>query len=458
MSKVSLAKGTRDFPPEVMIKRNFITETIQSIFEKFGFLPIETPSIENMSVLSGKYGEEGDKLLFKILNSGDFLKGVTPEDIKQGAKGLSPKIAEKGLRYDLTVPFARFVSMNRNELAFPFKRFQIQPVWRADRPQKGRFREFYQCDADVVGSPSLLYEMEIIQMTEEVFEKLGIKNFEIKINHRSILSGIRKDLNLDENQETTFFVLIDKLDKVPFEKLSDSFTDLGINTIDQARLQTIFESKAGIYAKLDLILEQFPATKPGVIEIKEVVDGLAAVDSLSSKLNLDFALARGLSYYTGAIFEVKALDVSIGSVSGGGRYDNLTGNFGYPDVSGVGISYGIDRLYVVMEELGLFDQIDQRTTQFLIVNFEKSHLLPYMKICKMLRKSGLRAEIYPDAVKMKKQFNYANKKGVPFVIILGEDEVAQDTFQVKNMKTGDQQVFKIDMIEEITALVDSESI
>ncbi len=451
MQKPSLPKGTRDFAPEVMIKRNYILTIIKNVFEKFGFQPLETPSMENLEVLTGKYGEEGDQLIFKILNSGDFLNKISSED-KEDYKKLTQKIAEKALRYDLTVPFARFVTMNRGTLSFPFKRYQIQPVWRGDRPQKGRYREFYQCDADVVGTDSLICEAEIVLMINEVLAQLGINHFALKINNRKILSGVAAYLGYPE-KVSDMCVAIDKLDKIGEEKVLEELQERGFVGDSLQKIRPILSLQGDYASKIDFlktIFSQIEIGKRGIEEIEQVVALLASftgkLDDIN-KLNLDFdiTLARGLSYYTGAIFEVKALGVSIGSISGGGRYDDLTGAFGMPNMSGVGFSFGVDRIYDVMEELSLFPKENTlSTTQVMFTNFDETaqnYLLPMVA---QFRAVGIRCEIYPEASKLKKQMNYANRKNIPFVVLAGEEEIQSQKITLKNMLNGEQALLTVE--------------
>ncbi len=440
-SKPSIPKGTRDFGPDKMIRRNFIFENIKTVFQKFGFLPLETPAMENLSVLMGKYGEEGDRLIFKILNSGDFAKSINLSDFEQGYKKITTSISEKGLRYDLTVPFARFVVMNRNDLVFPFKRYQIQPVWRGDNPQRGRYREFYQCDADVVGTDSLLCEAEIVLMINEVMNKLGITNFTIKINNRKLLTAITEKIGMP-GCETDLCVAIDKLDKIGVEKIVEelktkSFTELAINS-----LLPILEFKGNNKDKFEFLktfLYGSEIGQKGLEEMNAVFDYTEAFGLKENNLEFDLTLARGLSYYTGAIFEVKANDVQIGSISGGGRYDNLTGVFGMPGVSGVGISFGIDRIYDVMEELALFPETNAVSSKVLICYFDeetKKHALPLLYL---LRQKGINSEIYPDTTKMKKQMDYADRKKIPYVLIVGSEEMETGNLTLKDMLKGEQE-------------------
>lgn len=448
MSKPSLPRGVRDFGPDVMIKRNFIINTVRSVFEKFGFAPIETPTMENLNVLTGKYGDEGDQLLFKVLNSGDFLSKTTPQTYEEGAKAMLPKISEKGLRYDLTVPFARFVVMNRHDLPMPFKRYQIQPVWRADRPQRGRYREFYQCDADVVGTDSLLCEAEIVLMLNEVFEKLNVQDFTIKINNRKILSGIAEVIGA-AGRESELCVAIDKLDKIGKEKVEEELIERGFSIENNEKLQPLFVAPTSNEERFTWLENWLSASEigtKGVNELKEVWEMINAFGLENANIELDATLARGLSYYTGAIFEVKANGVQIGSISGGGRYDDLTGSFGVKDLSGVGISFGIDRIYDVMEELNLFPENQQVSTQILLVNFDETTQAACLPILKKLRDEGINAELYPDFARMKKQFDYANKKNIPYVLIIGSEELKPGIFSLKNMVTGEQQKHTLDSI------------
>jgi histidyl-tRNA synthetase len=451
MSKPSLARGTRDFGPEIMVKRTFIFDQIKKVYQKYGFLPLETPAIENLSVLMGKYGEEGDQLLFKILNSGDFAKDITKNDLESGSKEILRKISEKGLKYDLTVPFARYVVMNRHQLAMPFKRFQIQPVWRADRPQKGRYREFYQCDADVVGTESLICEAEIVTMLHEIFENLGISEFVIKINNRKILSGITETIGA-KGKEVDLCVAIDKLDKIGKEKVEEELLQRGFDLENISKLQTLFSlpsTQSEMFATLKYWLKDSEIGILGVQELEEIWILVDKMQLKNPKIAFDPSLARGLSYYTGAIFEVKALNVSIGSISGGGRYDNLTGTFGMPGLSGVGISLGVDRIYDVMEELGIFPEALQlSSTKVMVTNFGEETLGKSLETVAILRQQGINSEIYPENSKIKKQFEYADKKNIPFVIILGSDEIEKEVYLVKNMKSGEQNTFTLNQLIE----------
>lgn len=440
----SIPKGTRDYSPEIMVKRNYIFDTIKSVFKLYGYMPLETPAMENLSTLMGKYGEEGDKLLFKILNSGDFIGNIPDQELlEKNSNKLTNKISEKGLRYDLTVPFARFVVQHQSELTFPFKRYQIQPVWRADRPQKGRYREFYQCDVDVVGSNSLLHEVELIQMVDEVYRRLHI-NVRLLINNRKILAGIAENIGYPD-QLTDITVAIDKMDKIGLENVNAELREKGIIEEAIAKLQPILNLQGDNNEKLEKlrsILKDSDIGLKGVEELTTVFDYLKDLN-ISTEIKLDLTLARGLSYYTGAIFEVKALDAEIGSITGGGRYDDLTGIFGLKNMSGVGISFGADRIFDVMNQLDLFPKDNTATTQILFVNFgsrEEKFCLPLLK---QLRDAGINAEIYPEAAKMKKQMTYADKKGIPFVALVGENEMYEGMISVKNMATGEQTNIRI---------------
>lgn len=446
VQKPSLPKGTRDFGPIQMARRNFILDTIKDTFRLFGFQQLETPAMENLSTLTGKYGDEGDQLLFKILNSGDFLKNVSPEDVQLGTGTVLPKVAEKGLRYDLTVPFARFVVMNRNEINFPFKRFQIQPVWRADRPQRGRYREFYQCDADVVGTDSLLCELEILLMIKRVFLNLGITDYSIKINNRKILTGISEVIG-EKGREGDLCVAIDKLDKIGWEKVQEELVQrsFGQNAIKQ--LEPVINLKTSNKEKLEFLKSFLLDSEIGIKgleELAEVFNLLEAYGENENHIDFDVVLARGLSYYTGAIFEVKVNNVSIGSVSGGGRYDNLTGVFGLEGVSGVGFSFGVDRIYDVMEELEIFPVESFDPTKVLVTHFDRNGFEYGLKILNALRGQGIAAELYPEITKIKKQFIYADKKEIPFVIILGENEIKEGKLSLKNLKSGVQESIMLD--------------
>jgi histidyl-tRNA synthetase len=441
MHKPSLPKGTRDFGTVQMARRNYILDTIKGVFQLFGYNQIETPAMENLSTLTGKYGDEGDQLLFKILNSGDYLKNVAEEDLENGYKQTLTKVSEKGLRYDLTVPFARFVVMNRNDLTFPFKRFQIQPVWRADRPQKGRYREFYQCDADVVGTDSLLCEAEIILMIRSVFEKLKLTDYSIKLNNRKILTGISEAIG-EAGKEGPLCVAIDKLDKIGWEKVKEELSERGFAEASIEKLAPLVKLESDQAGKLTF-LKEFLVTSDigiqGVSELEEVFQILSSMGENLDFVDLDIMLARGLSYYTGAIFEVKVNNVSIGSVSGGGRYDNLTGVFGLSGMSGVGFSFGVDRLYDVLEELGLFPDDSIQSTKVLLTHFDQKGFAYGLGLLKEFRVAGIKAELYPDLTKMKKQLDFASKKAIPFVGICGDAEIEKKVIALKNLETGVQE-------------------
>ncbi len=437
--KPSIPKGTRDFGPQEMARRNYIFDTIRDVYSLYGFQQIETPAMENLSTLMGKYGEEGDKLLFKILNSGDFLRGIDLSSLAEGATGhLAAQLCEKGLRYDLTVPFARYVVQHREELTLPFRRYQIQPVWRADRPQKGRYREFYQCDADVVGSDSLLNEVELMQIVDEVFRRLGIRVC-IKINNRKILSGIAEIIGQAE-RIVDITVAIDKLDKIGLDAVNEELRQAGLDDKAIDALQPIIRLEGTNDEKLATMRRVLAASETGQKGIQEVeyVFRTLAATQLDAQLELDLTLARGLNYYTGCIFEVKALDVQIGSITGGGRYDNLTGIFGMPGLSGVGISFGADRIYDVLNQLELYPEAVTTATQMLFINFGPAELAYCLPFVARARRDGIRCEIYPDAAKMKKQMQYANQKQIPYVVLAGESEMAAKSFTLKNMQTGEQ--------------------
>ena len=437
--KPSIPKGTRDFSPVEMAKRNYIFNTIREVFHLFGYQQIETPSMENLSTLMGKYGDEGDKLLFKIQNSGDYFSGLTDEELlSRNAAKLASKFCEKGLRYDLTVPFARYVVMHRDEISFPFKRYQIQPVWRADRPQKGRYREFYQCDADVVGSNSLLNEVELVQMIDRVYGKFGIR-VSIKINNRKILTGIAEIIG-EADKIVDITVAIDKLDKIGLDNVNAELASKGIPQEAIEKLQPIIMLSGTNEEKLETLKTVLAASETGLKGVEESEFILKTVASLGvkSEVELDLTLARGLNYYTGAIFEVKALDVQIGSISGGGRYDNLTGVFGMSGMSGVGISFGADRIYDVLNQLDLYPKEAVNATQLLFVNFGDKEAAYCLPVLSAARDAGIRAEIYPDSAKMKKQMSYANDKNIPFVAIVGENEMNEGKLTLKNMTTGEQ--------------------
>ncbi len=443
--KPSIPKGTRDFLPVEMLNREYIFDTIKSVFRKYGFLPIETPAMENLSTLMGKYGDEGDKLLFKILNSGDFLAKADENLLaEKNSLKLTNQISEKGLRYDLTVPFARYVVQHRNDLVFPFKRYQIQPVWRADRPQKGRYREFFQCDVDVIGSNSLLNEFELIQIIDEVFNKLKI-NTVIKINNRKILSGIAEIIgHADKIVDIT--VAIDKLDKIGLEKVNQELLQSGLPQIAVDQLQPVIQLTGSNDEKIDRLKQVLKSSEIGLKGIEEIEKVLSYLkqNPVKTEIELDLTLARGLNYYTGAIIEVKAKDMQIGSICGGGRYDDLTGIFGLKDVSGVGVSFGADRIYDVLVQTNGFPEASVNATQVFFVNFGEKEELYCLSIIHKLRNKGIKAEIYPEAAKMKKQMNYANKKQIPFVVLAGENEMNEQKLTLKNMETGDQKTISVD--------------
>ena len=450
MNKPSIPKGTRDFSPVEMAKRNYIFDTIKEVYALYGFQQIETPAMESLQTLMGKYGEEGDKLLFRVLNSGDYMSKLSDEELlERNSLRLSSKICEKGLRYDLTVPFARYVVMHRDELQMPFKRYQIQPVWRADRPQKGRYREFYQCDADVVGSDSLLNEVELMQIVDTVFTRFGIR-VQIKINNRKILSGIAEVIG-EPDKIVDITVAIDKLDKIGLDKVNEELKADGISDEAIAKLQPIIALSGTNEEKLQTIREVLADSETGLKGVEEtqfILDTLKG--SLNNEIQLDLTLARGLNYYTGAIFEVKALDYAIGSITGGGRYDNLTGIFGMPGLSGVGISFGADRIYDVLNGLDLYPKEAVNGTKLLFINFgdkETAYCLPVVRAC---RAAGISTEMFPDKAKMKKQMSYANTKAIPFVVLAGDNEIAENKFTLKNMTSGEQHLVTT---EELISIV-----
>ena len=447
--KPSIPKGTRDFTPAEMMRRNYIFDTIRSVFYKHAYLPIETPSMENLSTLMGKYGEEGDRLLFKILNSGDFTQGVDFNDADMSVNKLATKLCEKGLRYDLTVPFARFVVQHQNEISFPFKRYQMQPVWRADRPQKGRYREFYQCDADIIGSTSLINEAELIEITDEIFSKFGIAVV-MKINNRKVLSGIAEVIGAPE-QVTDLCVAMDKLDKIGQEAVCAEMQERGICQEAVEKLKPVFcfggQSNEEKLAGLTTLLAGSEIGMKGVEELTTVLDYVKDME-LTTEVEIDITLARGLNYYTGAIFEVKAKDAAMGSISGGGRYDNLTGIFGLKNMSGVGISYGAERIYDVLNELNLFPAEILNPVKALFINFSAADEPYALQGLRAVRKAGIAAEIYPDHVKIGKQMTYANNKAIPFVIMAGENERNNQTFTLKNMNTGTQEELPLNALIE----------
>ena len=464
VQKPSIPQGTRDFGPAVVARRTYIFGVIRRVFEKFGYAPLETPTLENLSVLTGKYGEEGDQLLFKVLNSGNFLKKqkgevvkeeVTADDLLAGAKKVLPKIAEKGLRYDLTVPFARYVVMNRGTLTFPFKRYQIQPVWRADRPQRGRYREFYQCDADVVGTDSLLCEAEIVLMMSEVLTTLGLTDHTIKINHRRVLGAFYQALG-GEGTEVDLFTAIDKLDKIGREGVEKELASRGFSAEATTRLFDLLGVTGDFEEKLDRLLAAFvtAGVEPdgqdgyrGLQDLRRVLDYLRGFGFEQwDNLEFDVTLARGLSYYTGCIFEIKINNVNMGSVSGGGRYDNLTGSFGLPGVSGVGFSFGVDRLYDCLEELSLFPEAVAATTRCLIANFDAESETAVLPVLRRLREAGIATELYPESTKLAKQFKYADGKGIPYVLLQGPEERAAGQFKLKTLATGQEQMLTLDEV------------
>ena len=451
MAKPSIPKGTRDFSPLEMAKRNYIFDTIKQVYQLYGFQQIETPAMETLGTLMGKYGEEGDKLLFKVLNSGDCLAKVTDEELKErNALHLAAKMCEKGLRYDLTVPFARYVVMHREELQLPFKRYQMQPVWRADRPQKGRYREFWQFDGDIVGSDSLLNEVELMQIVDTVFSRFGVR-VQIKINNRKILTGIAEVIGAaDKIVDIT--VAIDKLDKIGLDNVNSELREDGLSEEQIAKLQPIISLEGSNDEKLDTIAEVLTSSEiglKGVEESRYILDTLKNT-GLKNEIQLDLTLARGLNYYTGAIFEVKALDVQIGSITGGGRYDNLTGIFGMPGISGVGISFGVDRIFDVLNALDCYPSDAVNGTQLLFINFGEKETAYCLPAVAKAREAGIRTEIFPDSTKMKKQMSYANAKQIPFVALAGENEMSEGKFTLKNMLTGEQQLLAIEeLIEKV---------
>lgn len=450
MSKPSIPKGTRDFTPAEMAKRNYIFDTIRSVYALYGFKQIETPAMETLQTLLGKYGEEGDKLLFRVLNSGDYLTKVSDEQLaERNSLALSSKICEKGLRYDLTVPFARFVVMHRDEIQLPFKRYQIQTVWRADRPQKGRYREFYQCDADIVGSDSLLNEVELVQIMDTVFQRLGIR-VQIKINNRKLLSGIAEIVG-EAKKIVDITVAIDKLDKIGLDKVNEELRTDGISEEAIAKLQPVITLSGSNEEKLK-VMEDFLASSEvgmkGIEELRFILNAASQVD-LKNELQLDLTLARGLNYYTGAIFEVKALDTPMGSITGGGRYDNLTGIFGMPGISGVGISFGADRIYDVLNTLDLYPKEITTDTQLLFINFGEKETCYCLPVVAKARQNGIRTEMFPDAAKMKKQMAYANANAIPYVALAGDDEIQKGVVTLKNMETGEQKQVTPEQLIEI---------
>jgi len=453
-SKPSIPKGTRDFSTGEMLKREYIFESIKNIFRLYGYQPIETPAVENLTTLLGKYGEEGDKLLFRILNSGDFLSAVDDKELSNRELGkLSSMMCEKGLRYDLTVPFARYVVQHRDEIVFPFKRYQIQPVWRADRPQKGRYREFFQCDVDVIGSDSLLNEYELIKIIDDVFRKLRISNV-IKINNRKILAGIASYIGASE-RIIDITVALDKFDKIGAENVNSELKSKGLSDNAISGLQPFLKLTGDSSEKLNVLMKLLSASEAGLKGIGELKNLFELIkgSSFKSMIELDLTLARGLNYYTGAIIEVKSSDVSIGSICGGGRYDNLTGVFGMEGVSGVGISFGADRIYDVLNQLNLFDEVEVSSTQILVVNFGEKETSYALKILDLLHSSDIRSELYPDSAKLKKQISYADSKKIPYVIIAGEDEIKNDSLTIKIMSSGEQKKLAL---KELPSFVENE--
>lgn len=449
-NKPSIPKGTRDFSPIEMSKRNYIFNTIRDAFHLFGFRQIETPAMENLTTLMGKYGEEGDKLLFKIQNSGDYFNGITDEELlSRNAAKLASKFCEKGLRYDLTVPFARYVVMHRDELTFPFKRYQIQPVWRADRPQKGRYREFYQCDADVIGNNSLINEVELIELIDHVFNKLNIR-VAIKLNNRKILAGIAEVIG-EPDKIIDITIAIDKFEKIGLDGVVAEMKEKGIGDASIEKLLPILQAQGGNSEKLETIAQVLKGNETGEKGVEEISFILNAIESLNIKttVDLDLTLARGLNYYTGAILEVKALDVQIGSITGGGRYDNLTGVFGMDGVSGVGISFGADRIYDVMNQLNLYPEASILNTKIMFVNFGEKEAMYSLGLISKLRNAGISAELYPSNDKMKKQMGYANNNGIPFVALIGENEMQSHTITIKDMNSGEQKSATIEELIEI---------
>lgn len=453
IQKTSIPKGTRDFSPEEMARRNYIFDTIRTVFKLYGFRQIETPAMETLSTLMGKYGEEGDKLLFKILNSGDFLRGTDINSINSiDTNKLAAQICEKGLRYDLTVPFARYVVQHRNDITFPFKRYQIQPVWRADRPQKGRYREFYQCDADIIGSNSLLNEIELLSLIDDVFDRLGI-NIAIKLNNRKVLSGIAELIGASE-KIIDITVAIDKIDKIGIDNVNAELIERGLSQESVEKLQPILKIDGTLQERLqslESLLTDSETGSLGVKELRTVTDGITKL-GLKARLDLDVSLARGLNYYTGTIIEVKALDVEIGSITGGGRYDNLTGVFGLKDVSGVGISFGADRIYDVLNVLNLYPAATRQSTKVMFTNFGAAEAEAASVMLKKMRQAGIASELYPDQVKMQKQMKYADAAQIPYVAIIGESEIQQNKLTLKNMSTGEQQLLTL---EEAIAIINS---
>ncbi|MFT6872039.1 MAG: histidyl-tRNA synthetase [Roseivirga sp.] len=446
--KPSLPKGTRDFGPIQMYRREYLFSTIKSVFKKYGFMPLETPAMENLNVLTGKYGDEGDQLLFKVLNSGDFLNKTTSEDYEAGSKSITSKISEKGLKYDLTVPFARYVAMNRNDVAFPFKRYQIQPVWRADRPQKGRYREFYQCDADVVGTDSLICEAELLAIVEEVFEKLNFEDYQVSLSSRKILEGIAEACGASD-EFSRFCTILDKLDKIGLDKVKEELSGIGVSDKGLTMLTTILAIAGDNNQVLKTLSDQLGNTQvglEGIRETQETLDHLSNLGKTAKKVKVDLTLARGLSYYTGMIYEVKPTSISMGTITAGGRYDNLTGVFGLDGVSGVGISFGIDRIYDTLNELDLFPTDNTQATKILLTNFDEVAQAHALTILGRLREKNIPSEIYPESAKLKKQMTYADKKSIPYVLMIGSREIETGIYSLKNMNSGDQKEVSIDQL------------
>lgn len=446
--KPSLPKGTRDFGPEQMLKRNYIIDSIKDIFKKYGFMPLETPAMENLSVLTGKYGDEGDQLLFRVLNSGDYLKDVSREDMEEGYKVVTSKISKKGLKYDLTVPFARYVVMNQTHIAFPFRRYQIQPVWRGDKPQKGRYQEFYQCDADIVGTNSLVCEAELLAMVQEVYKKFNFDAYTISLSNRKILEGIAETCGA-KNEFNRFCVILDKLDKIGKEKVFQELEGIGLSKDGLQTLENILSISGTNNAKADALAEIIKESEIGMLgiqETKETLNNLSLLGFLTDKVSVDFTLARGLSYYTGMIYEVKPTSIQMGTITAGGRYDNLTGVFGLQGISGVGISFGIDRIYDTLEELNLFPISKANYSRVLVVAFDEESQRHGLKLLGDLRVAGIAAEIYPEPAKMKKQLGYADKKSIPYVLLVGSEEIEKGQYTLKYMETGNQASFTIEEV------------
>jgi len=444
--KPTLPKGTRDFGPSQMYKRNYILDHIKSVFQKYGFMPLETPAMENLNVLTGKYGDEGDQLLYRLLNSGDFLKKVKPEDLAEGTKAMSPKIAEKGLKYDLTVPFARHVVMNQHEIAFPFKRYQVQPVWRADRPQKGRYREFYQCDADVIGTDSLICEAELMGIVHNVFEGLNFKDYQVSLSSRKVLEGLAEQCGV-KDKFMAFCTVLDKLDKIGEEKVTEELKAFGVERASCEKLFNAMNAENAIETIKDFLGDSVIG-KEGLDEVSSTFNYMKRLDIPLDKFTFDPSLARGLSYYTGVIYEVKPTSIQMGTITAGGRYDDLTGIFGLKGMSGVGVSFGIDRIYDTLEELDLFPKTSKESSTVLITNFDTVSEAVALNILSQLRASEIKAEIYPESTKLKKQMNYANKKGIPYVLMVGSQEIEKNEFVLKNMDSGDQQNLSISQLIE----------